>query len=294
MNDLLTPPPERDLPGAGEIRRGLVAAVATDRRTSHRLLPAAAAAGVATVGAATVLGITQLTGSSVPAGSGGLPRPFTPPTREQVLVGCLGAGWRTFGPMVETVPDPAHPGHRREVEVGQPTTVAAVFTDDYGTIALLTGNGSMMRCSLNPDGSGDLSEPSITAIDRPDTPPADAAKVAREKVVVGPWTDWGSIEWIDSHPPTRDQAAHYVAEGRVAAGVARVVVTWPDHAPVEAAIGRGHFVARLSVPGEGRRDVPYLGFSLKAYDAHGRVVRTVTAVAPPRPAPDHPSPAPSR
>jgi hypothetical protein len=252
MNDLLTTPPERDLPRAAAHRRLLVATVAANRRPPSRLMPAVAAGAAVLAAGGGVVAVTML------ASPGAVLSPGTQPA----------------DPYVEVCPHPGGPGGPPSTPPPTPMAgvpaprTAVVFTDRYGQLALVGSRTDFMICGVQPDGRH-LRTDTATRINSG----IAVAEIADHHAVLG-GVDFGSAFTIAAeHGPAR-KALGYLAVGWVGPDVTRVTVTWTGQQPVRAAVGDGFFASRLVLPYPGHKP-KQLGFVLRAYDANGRQVAVV-------------------
>jgi hypothetical protein len=258
MNDLRTLPPERDLPGADEIRRSLVATVATDRhRAGSKLLPAVAA-GAVVLAAGGVAVAVALLGSP-----GAVVSPAAPPG-DYYAQTCLPRGGPGGGP---TTPPPTP-----MAGVPAPTT-RVVFTDRYGQLAVVGSRTDFIACLLQPDGTH---KPTYEATSISSGIALD--EIAGRHVVVG-WVDYGKAVTVPAAHGTSGKAFGYYTAGWVGPDVTSITVTWTGQPPVRAAVSDGFFVARLVLPAAGHtlRD---LGFVLRAFDVNGRQVAVIDQKVP--------------
>jgi hypothetical protein len=293
MNDLLSPPPERDLPGAADIRRMLVTTVAIDgRRTPARLAPAVAAGAAVLVAGGGIAAVTLLTGPGAGLSPGTQPDPYagvclagphpTPSYPDNWLtVSVPPASSPPAGSPPATSPpassdsagsspvvDPSGGplGPSQVPGRPEPRTVVA-FDDQYGTLALVGTRVNFQICAVGPDGTAIPANqgPAITS-------QIDPAEIARRGLVLG-GVDFGSPLAVDGQPAKAAKPFHYLAVGWVGPDVARVTVTWTGQRPVQAAVDHGFFAARLVVSA----GVPHpeRGFVARAYDANGRRLAVV-------------------
>jgi hypothetical protein len=251
MNALLTPPPERDLPHHDAIRRQVVAAAIRPRRAT-RLVPVAAAAGVALVLGAAV---------AVLAGGGLLPT--------AVDHGASPTG-HTYvdGPLIVRqclLPPPApSPGMAPGPPDPTGAQVLAVFPDSIGGLALVGNGRGFATCDLNPDGqvagAGQVVQ-NLSPWPRRFDPTRQAVTVdlaAGRMAIVGDRTSSPGAPMV------------FEVVGRVAPSVTRVVVTWSDGPRLDAAVQDGYYLVRRLAPGQSQ--IPALAVTVRAYGDRGRLL----------------------
>jgi hypothetical protein len=273
MNDLMTPP-ERELPGHDVKRRALVAAVAGPPHPAARFLPAAAAAGVALIAAASVF---VLTGSE-PGGYVAVPVGSAPAggSDSALLRDCLG-GQQAPSAIAGAPAVPPLAGAR----------VLVSFTDGWGRIALAGQPGLYALCSVDNSGTLDSTETrrNVQGIPPGMYPTPGDPAWGNDVVRLGTYVDWGSVQPIGLQTDGPDNPYRYSVSGTVRADVARVTITWTGHPPVRAALDNGFFLGKLEISPAGEKSLPALGFVVRAYDAAGHLLGTLNKSHVPNPEP---------
>ncbi len=259
MNSMLTPPPERDLPDQAGMRHRVVLAAQPHRRehdSGRRLVPLAAAAGVALVGGAVVLGATGLfAGPGVTSGSSGDARPVA---LDSVVRQCL-------HPLPPPTPYPMQPP--------DPTgaRVLAQFSDPAGSMIVVGRpgpTGGVATCDLDPAGRAVAANlPAVQS----DLQPWARFDPAHQPIVIDIASSQVAVVGDRTSGP--DLPGIHAVAGQVTPNATRVVATWSDGHHVDAVIHNGVFAAREVVPLHGGYlDTLYV--SVQAFDARGRLLGT--------------------
>jgi hypothetical protein len=244
MNTL---PTERDLPPAARdaTRARLVAAADRPPASARPWVPVAAAAGLAAVVGASVAGVAAYRSDPAPAPVG-----TASPTgldRAGLAARCIGSG-------------------SREVDTSG-SRLLVLFRDRQGYQFDVGNAGFIATCAASPDGRevfrggsvgiGGQDGDNLTYFDKPWSVQLDT---------------WGSQDLNGGFLNPGDPVVFH-ASGRVSRNVTRVVITWPGHAPVTAAVEGPRFLARVpGVPPVEGQEPPDRPDMIVAYDAAGRVV----------------------
>jgi hypothetical protein len=260
MNSMLTPPPERDLPDQAGMRHRLVLAAQPHRRepdSGRRLVPLAAAAGVALVGGAVMLGATGLfaAGPGVTSGSSGDARPVA---GDSVVRQCL-----------HPLPPPS--SYPRQPPGPTAARVLAQFDDVAGSMIVvgrLGPTGGVATCDLDP--AGHAVAANLPAV-QPYLQPWARFDPARQPIVIDIASSQVAVVGDRTSGPGLP-GIHAVA-GQVTRDAARVVATWSDGHHVDAVVHDGVYAAREVVPLQGA-NLDTLYVSVQAFDARGRLLGT--------------------